>query len=452
MKKKNVLMTVVAIFGLATIAMAQTVPSYVPTNGLVGWWPFSGNANDESGVGNNGFTFGVNTPTLQSDRFGNSNSSYYFYGENGEIKIPTSNGDLLLDPMQDSYSVSFWLKSIDPTLTASTGLALHQWGGNTWTSYPFSFQISSATNNLSPKIYDGVSPNSAYVGNSVFDDQWHMITMVKDNFVDTLFSFADGVLIDAVEITLSGPLDPIYDTIRVGPRFLGQIDDLSIFNRPLTVCEIQDLYASQVNSTFVNAGADQTICNGDPVTLSAINSLNFSWDNGVADGVAFNPTSTQDYTVIADSAGCLSTDVVTVTVNENTSATQTQTALDSYTWTINSQTYTQSGTYTAVIPNAAGCDSTITLDLSLDFTGINEFSEDNLFTVFPNPAQSAINIKADNKLIGEIYTIYDNTGKVILTGKLNSQNTIIELGALSGGIYMFSVGENMKQTFKVIKE
>jgi hypothetical protein len=33
--------------------MAQ-VPSYVPTNGLVGWWPFNGNANDESGNGNNG--------------------------------------------------------------------------------------------------------------------------------------------------------------------------------------------------------------------------------------------------------------------------------------------------------------------------------------------------------------------------------------------------------------
>jgi hypothetical protein len=84
--------------------------------------------------------------------------------------------------------------------------------------------------------------------------------------------------------------------------------------------------------------------------------------------------------------------------------------------------------------------------------GINENTQDNLFSVFPNPAQSAINIKADNKLIGEIYTIYDNTGRVILTGKLSSQNTIIELGALSGGIYMFSIGENMKQTFKVIKE
>ena len=48
MKKKNLLMTAIAIFGLATITMAQSVPSYVPTNGLVGWWPFNGNSNDES--------------------------------------------------------------------------------------------------------------------------------------------------------------------------------------------------------------------------------------------------------------------------------------------------------------------------------------------------------------------------------------------------------------------
>jgi hypothetical protein len=89
--------------------------------------------------------------------------------------------------------------------------------------------------------------------------------------------------------------------------------------------------------------------------------------------------------------------------------------------------------------------------------GINEFTQelnlrDNLFSVFPNPAQSVINVKADNNLIGEVYSIYDNTGRVVLTGKLNSQNTTIELEILSGGIYMFSVGENMKQTFKVIKE
>ena len=83
---------------------------------------------------------------------------------------------------------------------------------------------------------------------------------------------------------------------------------------------------------------------------------------------------------------------------------------------------------------------------------VNEFSQDNLFSVYPNPSQSVINVKADNKIIGEVYFIYDNTGRVVLTGKLNSENTTIELGNLSGGIYMFSVGENMKQSFKVIKE
>jgi hypothetical protein len=61
-------------------------------------------------------------------------------------------------------------------------------------------------------------------------------------------------------------------------------------------------------------------------------------------------------------------------------------------------------------------------------------------------------VKADATLLGSVYTVYDNIGKVVLSGKINSENTVIELGNLSGGIYLFTVGENMKQTFRVIKE
>ena len=50
---------------------------YLPTNGLVGYWPFNNNANDESGNGNNGT---VNGATLTTDRFGSSNSAYLFDG------------------------------------------------------------------------------------------------------------------------------------------------------------------------------------------------------------------------------------------------------------------------------------------------------------------------------------------------------------------------------------
>jgi hypothetical protein len=60
-----------------------------------------------------------------------------------------------------------------------------------------------------------------------------------------------------------------------------------------------------------------------------------------------------------------------LTINQPSSSTQSETALDSYTWPVNGQTYTQSGTYSATIPNAAGCDSVITLDLTLSYTGID---------------------------------------------------------------------------------
>lgn len=105
MKKKNLLMTVVAILGLATGIIAQTVPSYVPKGGLVGWWSFTGNANDSSGKGNNGT---INGATLTSDRFANLNSAYNFNGQNNNIVIPNS---LNLNPKL--ISVSIW---VNPTV------------------------------------------------------------------------------------------------------------------------------------------------------------------------------------------------------------------------------------------------------------------------------------------------------------------------------------------------
>ena len=83
---------------------------------------------------------------------------------------------------------------------------------------------------------------------------------------------------------------------------------------------------------------------------------------------------------------------------------------------------------------------------------VAEITELSEFSVYPNPVTNQITIKTTAKLVGAAYTIYDNMGKMVLSGQLNAENTIIELGNLSGGIYLFSVGENNKQTFKVIKE
>jgi len=47
------------------------------SDGLIAYYPFNGNANDEAGYGYHGIVYGA-TPTL--DRFGNFSAAYYFDG------------------------------------------------------------------------------------------------------------------------------------------------------------------------------------------------------------------------------------------------------------------------------------------------------------------------------------------------------------------------------------
>ena len=93
---KNYVKLIIAILFVSN-AMAQNIPSYIPKDGLVGWWPFNGNANDESGNGNNGT---VNGATLTSDRNGIANSAYSF--------VPKSNILINQNLYNTKFSLSFW--------------------------------------------------------------------------------------------------------------------------------------------------------------------------------------------------------------------------------------------------------------------------------------------------------------------------------------------------------
>jgi hypothetical protein len=83
MKTYKILLSFFLIL-MSGMGFSQSVPSYVPTNGLVGWWGFNGNAQDNSGNGNHGT---VNGATLSTDRFGNQNSAYSFNGLNNWIQV-----------------------------------------------------------------------------------------------------------------------------------------------------------------------------------------------------------------------------------------------------------------------------------------------------------------------------------------------------------------------------
>ena len=86
------------------VCMQAQTPSYVPSNGLVGWWSFNGNANDLSGNGNNGL---VNGAVLTSDRFGNDNSAYLFSNQAYIITDVASNLPLAASPR----TLAFWMKT-----------------------------------------------------------------------------------------------------------------------------------------------------------------------------------------------------------------------------------------------------------------------------------------------------------------------------------------------------
>jgi hypothetical protein len=139
-----------------------------------------------------------------------------------------------------------------------------------------------------------------------------------------------------------------------------------------------------------------------------------------------------------------------LTINQPSSSTQTEIALDSYIWPVNNQTYTQSGTYTAVITNTAGCDSTITLELTMQFTGIEEHLNQNV-SISPNPTSDYFVVSVSEEIIGESYSIIDLNGKTLKEGTLTQNEKIIEIGNLSEGVYLFRINNETVQTLRIVK-
>ena len=371
---------------LSTATFAQ-VPNYVPTNGLVGWWPFNGNANDESGNGNNGT---VNGATLTADRFGNPNSAYDFDGVDDFIEI----NDISAIENMGSMTWSAWItcrsNPNNPSELSSNRIIckeLENDANNRMTlivnsnsnAQTFQFILNSTTN------------SSAVSSEPIIFDSLYFITVVYnyDNpqNTDQLQIYLNANLIlqsvnGAVpSLTPNNPYNLKFGRHdNTATSWDGKIDDIGIWNRALTECEIVDLYNSQLG--FLN-----------------------------------------------------------------TTSTQTETALDSYTWPVNNQIYTQSGTYTAVIPNAAGCDSTITLDLTMQFTGIGEKGA-NLLAVYPNPTTSFLTIEGEG-IQSKEYAMVDIQGRIVLNGTFKSNKETIDLKTLARGQYMLRIeGKELK----VVKE
>ena len=351
---------------ISSVSFGQ-VPSYVPTNGLVGWWGFNGNANDESGNGNNGT---VNGATLTTDRFGNTNSAYDFDGVNDEIN---ANRTVL-----SFFSTSIWFN----TTQNSTFTPFIDAFNSNWEIY---------LNNLRPTFTKWIALPGNYTefisSTIVSQNQWNFLVCTFDG--NSVKFYLNNVLISTfqninISINTNGLFYLGASISGVSQFYDGRLDDIGIWDRALTQCEIQDLYNAQLNSGIgINAGTDQMVCEGTDVTLSGAGGSNYQWNNMVVDGLPFTPTGSQNYILTGeDSNGCLGIDTIHVEVLSNSTGSETVTECDNYTWNTNGQTYTQSGQYTTVLTNAQGCDSTVTLNLTItnSNTGSETVSECDSYT------------------------------------------------------------------------
>jgi len=102
---------------------------------------------------------------------------------------------------------------------------------------------------------------------------------------------------------------------------------------------------------------------------------------------------------------------------------------------------------------SAGVNDVFIHKISQFNVGISESGvEPFTFNMYPNPANSAINIVIDSKNINSIFLIYDAVGKVVSSGKLISETTTVSVESLASGLYFFQLnGASTSQTFKLIK-
>jgi hypothetical protein len=246
MKKKTLLLTAVATLGLSAATMAQNVPSYVPTNGLVGWWPFNGNANDESGNGNNGT---VNGATLSSDRFGNANKSFSFDGVGNFISVADNNS---LD-FTTQLTVSAWVLIPDYSYSLGDGerIVLGKQRSNNLTG--FALNANSLYHNSKYGFVTIDNNNNASVISNDSLDLNIWVNLIASYDGTTVKLYKNGIFENqnSANINFINSNEPLFFgkefNINTNGRFFkGKIDDIGIWNRALTQQEITDLYNGNI--------------------------------------------------------------------------------------------------------------------------------------------------------------------------------------------------------------
>lgn len=265
------------------------------TDSLVAFYPFNGNANDESGNFYNATVYGA---SLTNDRAGNSNSAYRFDGLDDYISLPS-------DFDFKERSISIWLN-----VTEAYGYQRIYYSDHQNLNYS-STNIDVFRDNQTNKLFLRLEAGGGQAEDILFNIQlntWYHAVIT----IDSLFTkaYVDGKFINSVPFVnhhadkgLSNAfIGTNNDTIRY--FFNGSIDDIRIYNRTLNADEIDSLYNEK--TTLIADFAADTTSGIDSLTvhftdlsttvadsIDPISSWQWDFDNdGLFDSDIQNPTFT----------------------------------------------------------------------------------------------------------------------------------------------------------------
>ncbi len=368
----------------------------VPTAGLIGQWPFSGNANDIVGT-NNGTVFSA---TLTPDRFGNPNCAYKFNGSTSYILMANAG---LTGTV--SRSVSFWAKR-----SVSSGLqCAFDYGTPGWiSSYHILFDYSCAGIG-----FDNGSTFQTRGNTNLANNNWHHFVVVYDvsisNMMNDMIYYIDGVPMSSSvtcggnDFINSGATYPITigRTADAPSRhFNGDLDDFFFYNRALTPTEVLALY-------------NDMSCAGLPAAPGAINgNAVVCAGSTVVYSVSPVPGATSyTWTLPGGWTGVSTTNSISVTVGSS------------------------SGQIGVAAKNCCGGSQPVTLDISVSScTGINEIKNgDPDIGIFPNPNPGIFYLNESLNGITEL-KIVNVLGQEVFSKTIEDPHRKIET-KLSDGTY-----------------
>jgi len=175
------------------------------------------------------------------------------------------------------------------------------------------------------------------------------------------------------------------------------------------------------------------ICAGESTTLTANGGATYLWSNGTTESTITTSTAGTYQVIGYNEAGCNTTVTVSVNVWQPATSEFSVECPDScYTW--NDQDYCTSGDYTQTLQTVHGCDSIVTLHLTIT-VGIDDYDFISDIVLYPNPASQYVDVRTDGDMVVKGIEVYDMDGKLVRVSK----TTHINVADFADGIYLVRV-------------